>query len=74
MMCYGDGMDYMTVGQAAEALGVSPRAIRHRIAVGEMQAEQINPRLWMIPRAEVERWTALGRMRPGPKPKREGKR
>jgi excisionase family DNA binding protein len=62
-------MDYLTVTQAAAALGLSVRGLRFRIAHGQMAAEQVSPRLYLIPRAEVERWKALGRQKPGPKPK-----
>jgi len=34
-----------------------------------MQGERVSPRLWMVSRAEVERWKQLGRQRPGRKPK-----
>jgi excisionase family DNA binding protein len=63
-------MDYMSVAGAAKALGVAGRTIRARIAAGQMHAEQVNPRLWMIPLAEVERWRAIGRLKRGPSPKR----
>jgi excisionase family DNA binding protein len=63
-------VDYMTVADAAKALEVSGRAIRARIAAGQMHAEQVNPRLWMIPLAEVERWKAIGRLKRGPAPRR----
>lgn len=62
-------MDHMTVGQAAAELGMSPRGVRERIERGEMQAELVTPRLLLIPRAEVERWKALGRPKRGPKGK-----
>jgi excisionase family DNA binding protein len=63
-------MEYMTVAQAAAELGMSARAVRNRIERGEMKAEQLNPRLLLIPRAEVDRWREIGRLRPGPKPRR----
>jgi len=62
-------MEYMTVQQAAEALGMSVRGIRERIERGDMRAERLGPRLWAIPRDEVERWQAMGRQKPGPKPR-----
>jgi hypothetical protein len=33
-----------------------------------MAAEQVSPRLYLIPRAEVDRWKKLGRQKPGLKP------
>jgi excisionase family DNA binding protein len=60
-------MEYLTVTQAAAEFGMSPRGVRFRIERGEMAAERINPRLMLIPRAEVERWKELGRQKPGPK-------
>jgi excisionase family DNA binding protein len=59
-------MDYMTVGQAAAALGVDARTVRHRLEKGQMSGEKITDRLWMIPLAEVERWRSCGKMKPGP--------
>ena len=58
----------MTVQQAAEALGMSRRGVQERIERGEMRAERLGNRVWAIPREEVERWKALGRQKPGPKP------
>ena len=60
----------MTVQQAAEALGMSRRGVQERIERGEMRAERAGARLWLIAREEVERQRALGRRKPGPKPKR----
>ena len=63
--------DYLTVIEAAAALGMSERALRNRIERGDMQAERAGARLLLIPRAEVERWQQIGRLKPGPKPKRQ---
>ena len=70
-MCYHVGMEYMTVSEAARELGMSPHGIRDRIERGEMRAERAGVRVWLIPRAAVERWRQLGRQRTGPKPKRQ---
>ncbi len=59
----------MTVTQAAEALGLSPAGVRRRIERKEMRATLVSPRLWMIPTEEVERWQAIGRLKPGPRPR-----
>jgi excisionase family DNA binding protein len=58
----------MTVQEAAEALGLSIRGVRERIERGEMQAQRMGARLWVIPRGEVERWRGRGKLKPGPKP------
>jgi excisionase family DNA binding protein len=60
-------MEYMTVAEAAKALGLSENGIRDRIYRGEMQADRLGPRLFAIPVSEIERWRAIGRVRPGPK-------
>ena len=60
-------MDYLTVTQAATELGITPDGVRDRIQRGLMHAERVNPRLWMIPREEVERWRGKGKLKPGPK-------
>jgi excisionase family DNA binding protein len=61
-------MEYLSVDEAAAALGLTVRAIRLRIQRGDMRAERIGMRVWAIPREEVERWRAIGRLKPGPKP------
>ena len=63
----------MTVMQAAEALGLSPAGIRRRIERGEMKANLVSPKLWLIPTDEVERWRTIGRRKPGPPKRRVGK-
>ena len=62
--------DYLTVTEAAAVLGMSERALRNRIERGDMQAERAGARILLIPRAEVERWQQIGRLKPGPKPRR----
>jgi excisionase family DNA binding protein len=62
-------VEYLTVAQAADVLGLSVRAVRNRIERGEMQAVRMNPRLLLIARSEVERWQGQGKMKPGPKPR-----
>ena len=61
-------MEYLSVDEAAAALGLTVRAIRLRIQRGDMRAERIGVRVWAIPREEVERWRAIGRLKPGPRP------
>jgi excisionase family DNA binding protein len=65
------GRDLLTVAEVAEELGLTVRGVQDRLLRGLMRGERVSPRLWMVPRTEVERWKALGRQRPGRKPKRE---
>jgi excisionase family DNA binding protein len=58
----------MTIADAAAALGLSTAGVRRRIERGEMQATLISPRLYLISAEEVERWRAMGKLKPGPKP------
>jgi excisionase family DNA binding protein len=52
--------DYLTIKEAAAILDVPGRTIAYRLQKGFMQGEQVNPRLWLIARAEVERWKGRG--------------
>ena len=61
--------DVLTVMEAARELGLSRRAIQNRITAGTIRAEQVNPRLWLVPRSEVERLRGIGKLKPGPRPK-----
>lgn len=58
-----------TVTQAAEELGITPRAVLLRIKNGEMRAERVGPRATLIPRDEIERWKAVGKRKGGRPPK-----
>ena len=60
----------MHLTEAARELGITRRALLARIARGEMKAERVHPKLWLVSRQEVERWKSLGRLKPGPKPRR----
>ncbi|HEV2126148.1 MAG TPA: helix-turn-helix domain-containing protein [Chloroflexota bacterium] len=64
-----EGDDRMTPAQAAEELGISERAVQHRLKVGLMRGDNYGGRIWLIPREEVERAKATGRMKPGPRKK-----
>ncbi len=46
--------DYLTVSQAAQALGTVPQTIRNWIYAGTLQAERIGSR-YKIPRSEIDR-------------------
>ena len=61
--------DLLTVSQAAEALGLSRRGLHYRIERGDIHALQPSPRLFLVPKSEVERLRNTGKFRPGPKPK-----
>ena len=56
---------YVTVSEAAATLGLSRQGIQRRIARGDLRAERLGPKFWVIPRDEVERWRRLGRQKPG---------
>lgn len=64
----------MTVQEASAALGVEGSVIRRRLLAGRMKGIKVNPRLWLIPKREVERWRQsekprIGRpRRPAPAP------
>ena len=60
----------VTIAEAARELGVTPRTVQHRISTGEMAADKITPRFYMIPRAELDRWKAIGK-RKGGRPRKE---
>ncbi len=64
------GDDTLTVAEAADALGISVRAVRKRLEAGSLRGENVAGRVWLIPRKEVEQAQALGRQKPGPKPRR----
>ena len=61
----------MTVTQAAEAMGISVTALYDRIRAGKVQADRVGQRVLLIPESEVDRWRAVGRLKPGPKPRTE---
>ena len=55
----------LTVAEAAEELGISVRGVQERLLRGAMRGERLTPRMWVIPRDEVERWRDKGRLKPG---------
>jgi excisionase family DNA binding protein len=61
---------YMHLAEAAHELGVTRRALLARIARGEMVAERVHEKLWLVSRDEVERQRRIGRRKPGPKPRK----
>jgi excisionase family DNA binding protein len=63
--------EMFTVAEVAQLLGLSVRGVQDRIKKGEMQAEKITPRLYLVHRNEIERWKPVGKRKGGrpPKPK-----
>lgn len=59
-----------TVAETAAELGMSIRGILNRLEKGQMKGEKVTPRLWLIPRVEVEAWVTRGRLKVG-RPRRE---
>ena len=57
----------VTVTEAAAELGLTVHAVAKRLRRGQMKGERVSPRLWLVPREEVERWKEIGRMKPGPR-------
>ena len=62
---------YMSVSEAAAAMGISVTALRDRIRNGQVQAERVGKRVLLIPESEVERLRGRGRLKPGPKPRQK---
>ena len=63
--------DYLTASEVAAALDLPLRTVQYRLRRGLMRGVAVNRRLWLVPRAEVERWRGEGKLRPGPKPRSE---
>ncbi len=55
-----DPRPLLTVSEAAVQLGISPRALGYRLQRGTMHGVKVNPRLWLLPHAEVAAWQARG--------------
>jgi excisionase family DNA binding protein len=60
--------DFMTVPEAAVALGLSESAVRNRLKKGYLRGEKLGP-MWLVPKSEVERWLRHPRMRAPKAPK-----
>lgn len=63
----------LSVAEAAQVLGLSERTVQVRLQRRVMRGDRIGKRLWVIPRAEVDRWLPVGRRKPGPKSKEGSK-
>jgi excisionase family DNA binding protein len=58
----------VTATEAADELGITRYAVLKRIASGHFPgAVRATRRLWLIPREDVARAKATGRLKPGPK-------
>lgn len=62
---------YMHVAEVARELGLTHRAVLARIARGEIKAERVHPQLYLVPLDEVMRVKQIGRLKPGPKPRKD---
>jgi excisionase family DNA binding protein len=60
--------DLLTIAEAAAVLGLTVRGVQERVRRRHMHGVRVSPRLWLIPRSEVERAKEAGRLKPGPKP------
>ena len=68
---YAEGVkDHMTVTEAARELGIHPTTLQRRLDSGVMRGERVHPRLWLIPRDEVDRWRDKGRL-PAGRPRKQ---
>ena len=59
---------FVSVTEAAEAMGISLTALYDRIRNGTVRAERLGRRVLLVPESEVERLRGQGRRKPGPKP------
>ena len=66
-MIMAPSINGMTVRDAATRLGVSVRRVLQLIGEGTIRGTQLNPRMWIVDRSDVERYAATER-KPGRKP------
>jgi excisionase family DNA binding protein len=61
---------YMNVKEAAKELGITPRAVEYHVKVGNLDAERVSDRMFLIKDEEVQRFAQeraeSGRQKPGP--------
>ena len=58
-------MDYMTLREAGEKWGISPRQINYYCSEGRIPGAEKMGTVWLIPKDAKSRWTA-GRNKGGP--------
>ena len=56
--------EFLSVNDAAEAIGCTSGRVRQLLIAGEMRGDKLNERAWIIPKSEVERFQDKPR-RPG---------
>lgn len=59
--------DLLSTAEAAEVMGVTDSHVRRVIGAGELEAQRIGARSWVVRRADAEAWAKVDRKR-GPKP------
>jgi excisionase family DNA binding protein len=50
-------IDLLPLAEVAQLVGVTVAAVRQRIVAGKLRGIRANGRCWLVPRAEVEKWT-----------------
>jgi excisionase family DNA binding protein len=65
---------HLTVAEVAAALGLPVRTVYYRLEHGYMAGERVSPKLWLVPRSEVERWKGRVKLPRGRYPMRPGDR
>ena len=63
MSMLSEQLGFMSVHEAAEAIGISGAYVRQLLLKGEITGQKLGERTWAIPAAEVDRF----RNRPVPK-------
>lgn len=56
--------ELLTINEAAESLGLAASTLRHQVKRGRLQAHQMGT-MWLVTRAEVERYRDENLGRPG---------
>jgi len=60
----------VTLGEAAEFLGVATTTLRHQIRNGRLKAAKVG-RDWIVAREELQRYAAMSRGKPGRRPREQ---
>lgn len=67
------GEEYLTTGEAAKLLGVSPRMIQSLIHRGHLSCKIYTVKRYLVPRSEIEKRAREGGLPPGRPRKRPPK-